>query len=327
MSHFISCFRNELQLYYKLRVTVLSESAIKHELCYLKRFDRYLEPIMEQKSDLTEMLLNGWIATLKGKSSSKENEIIVIRQFLAFLMSCGYRCYYPPVPKVREDYVPYIFSDEELELIFNTADNLVIKEAKDNPYIAVQIPVILRLLYSCGLRIGETINLKMKEVDLENGILTMIHTKGDKQRLVPMDQTMTDILVKYCMALGLLGKKDAWLFPSAVIDKPVSHSVVKYRFSKILKMNNIKLENRDCYERGPCLHCFRHVFAFKSFAQSERNGRQLNDTVPYLSIYLGHDSLEETSKYLKFSNEMYPQSIDAFGSFMEDILPEVDYEE
>ena len=65
MSHFISCFRNELQLYYKLRVTVLSESAIKHELCYLKRFDRYLEPIMEQKSDLTEMLLNGWIATLK----------------------------------------------------------------------------------------------------------------------------------------------------------------------------------------------------------------------------------------------------------------------
>ena len=103
MSHFISCFRNELQLYYKLRVTVLSESAIKHELCYLKRFDRYLEPIMEQKSDLTEMLLNGWIATLKGKSSSKENEIIVIRQFLAFLMSCGYRCYYPPVPKVRED--------------------------------------------------------------------------------------------------------------------------------------------------------------------------------------------------------------------------------
>ena len=56
MSHFISCFRNELQLYYKLRVTVLSESAIKHELCYLKRFDRYLEPIMEQKSDLTEML-------------------------------------------------------------------------------------------------------------------------------------------------------------------------------------------------------------------------------------------------------------------------------
>jgi hypothetical protein len=37
--------------------------------------------------------------------------------------------------------------------------------------------------------------------------------------------------------------------------------------------------------------------------------------------------LEETSKYLKFSNEMYPQSMDAFGSFMEDILPEVDYEE
>lgn len=46
MSHFISCFRNELQLYYKLRVTVLSESAIKHELCYLKRFDRYFGEVL-----------------------------------------------------------------------------------------------------------------------------------------------------------------------------------------------------------------------------------------------------------------------------------------
>lgn len=52
----------------------------------------------------------------------------------------------------------------------------------------------------------------------------------------------------------------------------------------------------------------------------------LNDSVPFLSIYLGHDSLNETEKYLKFSSEMYPDTVELFGSFMEGLLPEVDYE-
>lgn len=90
--------------------------------------------------------------------------------------------------------------------------------------------------------------------------------------------------------------------------------------------NGIRLENRKKHERGPCLHCFRHVFAFKSFSQAERQGRHLDDSIPFLSIYLGHDGINETAKYLKFSNELFPESIDAFGDFMSGLLPEVDYE-
>lgn len=65
------------------------------------------------------------------------------------------------------------------------------------------------------------------------------------------------------------------------------------------------------------MHCLRHVFAFRSFAQAERNGRHLDDEIPYLSIYLGHDGLNETAKYLKFSNELFP--VDAFGDFMNEL--------
>ena len=60
--------------------------------------------------------------------------------------------------------------------------------------------------------------------------------------------------------------------------------------------------------------------------KAESEGRHLDDTVPYLSVYLGHDSLNETEKYLKFGNELFPESIDAFGEFMSGLLPEVDYE-
>lgn len=53
----------------------------------------------------------------------------------------------------------------------------------------------------------------MKDADLENGVLKLVNTKGDKYRLVPMTEKMTDILTKYCLAMGLVGNGEAWLFP------------------------------------------------------------------------------------------------------------------
>ena len=323
---FNSIYSDQLSQYYNLRCSVLSESARKHELCYLKRFDNYIEKHADLCEPFTENFINRWISTLSGKSSSIENEVIVIRQFLNHLRLSGENVYLPVIPKVREDYVPYIFSDDELECIFNSADNVIQKDHKADPYLVLEFPVIIRLLYSCGLRIGETVRISMTDVDLENGILRLVNTKGDKHRLVPMSAGMKDILTRYCLAMSIYGNSDSWLFPSALKDDHISDCAVKQRFGVILKNNDIRLNGRKKYERGPCLHCLRHVFAFKSFAQAERNGRHLDDAIPYLSIYLGHDGLNETAKYLKFSNELFPEAIDAFGDFMNGLLPEVDHE-
>lgn len=75
------------------------------------------------------------------------------------------------------------------------------------------------------------------------------------------------------------------------------------------------------------MHCFRHVFVFKSFANAEQDGRSIDDSIPYLSIYLGHDSLGETEKYLKFSSDMYPEAIELFEEYAGDVFPEVGYEQ
>jgi integrase len=167
----------------------------------------------------------------------------------------------------------------------------------------------------------------MNDVDLEKGILRLTNTKGNKQRLVPMSATMTDILYKYCMAMNLIGTNNEWLFPSSKNEGHISDRSVKHRFEYILRDNGIKASNRKKRERGPCLHCMRHVFAFKSFAKAEQEGRHIDDAIPFLSVYLGHVGINETAKYLKFSNEMFPKSIDSFGLFMSDLLPEVNYEE
>ncbi len=324
---FESKYDKELSQYYELRSAVLSDSARMHELCYLKRFDKYIaDNVQSNENTLSESFLYKWVSTLQGASASIENEVIVIRKFLKYLNLNGYSAFIPVIPKVHDDYSPYIFSDKELELIFDSADNTTFKDKKACKYIPIEFPVILRLLLSCGLRIGETIRIQMKDVDLENGILKLVNTKGDKHRLVPMAEKMTDILSKYCLAMGLVGDGEAWLFPGNDKKKHISDRSVKHRFEHILKDNGIELKKRQKHERGPCLHCMRHVFAFKSFKQTEKLGMSLTDSVPFLSIYLGHDSLNETEKYLKFSSEMYPETTELFGSFMKELLPEVDYE-
>lgn len=323
---FKSLYATQLSQYYEMRCTVLCESARKHELCYLRRFDAFVDKHLSLYEGITEDFISEWMKTLSGKSSSIENEVIVIRQFLNYLTLSGEHIYMPSIPKVRDDYVPYIFTDEELDNIFISADNVIQKKSKSDPFLAIEFPVILRLLYSCGLRIGETIQIEMSDVDLQNGILRLVNTKNERHRLVPMKPSMTDILIRYCMAMGILGKNTRWLFPASIGDGHISYRAIKYRFETILKDNGIRLDNHKKYERGPCMHCLRHVFAFKSFAQSEREGRHLDDAVPFLSVYMGHVSLYETAKYLKFSNELFPESIDAFGNYMSGLMPEVSYE-
>jgi integrase len=268
----------------------------------------------------------GWMGSLTGKSSSIANEIIVIRTFLGRLKNIGIQAYIPPVPKVADDYIPYIFSDTELDRILMLADNISMTKSQTNLYIQLEYPMVLRLMYGCGLRIGETLMLRMKDVDFGYGVLVLKNTKGDKQRLVPMHASLVSILRSYCMAMGLIGKTDSFLFPSTSSNTHMSTKAALHRFEKILKLSNISLAGRRKHQRGPCLHCLRHVFAFKSFAKTENIGRRLNDSIPYLSIYLGHDSLRETEKYLKFSSEMYPKAMELFEDYTTSIFPEVDYE-
>lgn len=323
---FDSIYSTEFSDYYNLRSSVLSPSAQKHESCYLLRFDSFLSKHVSSRGLLNEELIEQWLSTLSGKSSTIENEVIVIRQFLQYLSLNGEKTFIPAIPKVHDDYVPYLFNDDELRLIFTSADSIIQHDSKVDPLLVIEFPVIIRLLYSCGLRIGETVRIEIQDVDFTNGLLRLINTKGDKHRLVPMSEGMTDILFRYSCSMGFYRHNEGWLFPSGKTEDHISDRAIKHRFEMILDQNGIRLANRQKHGRGPCLHCMRHVFAFKSFLQAERQGRHLDDAIPYLSIYLGHDSLYETEKYLKFSNEMFPESIDDFGSYMTGLLPEVDYE-
>ena len=97
---FNSVYSGSLTDYYNLRKSVLSESARKHELCYLRRFDTYVNTRINTCGKMTEDFINKWVGTLSGKTSSIENEIIVIRQFLKYLSLSGEAVFIPVIPKI-----------------------------------------------------------------------------------------------------------------------------------------------------------------------------------------------------------------------------------
>ncbi|WP_366923906.1 tyrosine-type recombinase/integrase [Metallumcola ferriviriculae] len=327
MIHFKSVLQDEIAGFLALRKSSKSKSAYDHDRHTLKLFDEYLCSIKCDDKDLTEEQVTGWSGTLTGKSSSIANMVIVVRIFLTQLKGYGVNAYIPPIPRVSDDYVPYIFLDDEMKLIFSIADTLQMGKPRKNTLIHVEFPMILRLMCGCGLRIGETLLLKMKDVDFDIGVLTLKYTKGDKQRLVPMHPTLTKILGQYCMAMGMIGYPEAYLFPTFDPMEPVTVHNAQHKFNFILEQGNIFLPGRKKHQRGPCLHCLRHVFVFKSFANAEKAGRRIDDIVPYLSIYLGHDSLKETEKYLKFSSEMFPDAMELFDGYTAQIFPEVNFDE
>lgn len=53
----------------------------------------------------------------------------------------------------------------------------------------------------------------------------------------------------------------------------------------------------------------------------------MDDSIPFLSIYMGHCDLTETEKYLKFSSDMFPENTELFEAYTEGIFPEVQYED
>jgi integrase/recombinase XerD len=327
MTQFKSVLKDVIVDFLSLRKASKSESTYSHDHHILSLFDKYLCAIDCSDKNLSEAQMNGWITTLTGKSNSIANMVILIRIFLIHLKGYGVHPYIPPIPKSMDDYIPYIFSNNEMTLIFSNADKQILGKHRKNTLIHIEFPMVLRLICGCGLRIGETLALKMKAVDLDIGVLTLKYTKDDKQRLVPMHSSLTKILKQYCMAMGIIGYPEAYLFPSTDLMEPVTVANAQHKFSSILEQCNIRLPGRKKHQRGPCIHCLRHVFTFNSFANGEEAGHKIDNYTPFLSIYLGHDSLNETEKYLKFSSEMFPDAMKLFDDYTSEVFPEVNFDE
>ena len=323
-----SIFHEDILEYLSRRERILAQVSSWFDQCVLLSFDQHLAKRNLNKRCITEDDVISWIKPLHSKHSRSTvaRWVSALRVFLQYLEYVGIQVYIPPYPKVPEDYIPYLFSDAEIEKIFVAADAVQIQQKLKCPLLRMEFPMLLRMLYSCGFRLGELLTVRISDVSFERGTVLLRNTKNKKQRIVPMTDTLTEMLNRYCLAMNLMSSPDNFIFPGQTAKHHLSPSTAEKWFQKLLISTGIYVPP-DKHSRCQCLHCVRHLFAVKSFAQAEQAGRPVNDSIPFLSVYLGHTNMMKTEKYLKFSSDMFPEHTVLFETYSDGIFPEVLYEE
>lgn len=324
-----SIFKDEINLHLILRKEELSSEAYRHYRYTVGLFDKYLYDINLSEKSINESIIEDWIKTISGGISINtiSGHIHYIRQLLLFLRNNGYYCFIPKTIAAKDTYVPYLYTDQDIENIFKIADSFTAPYAVKNKSIAYEMPLLLRLLFCCGMRVGEAINIKVGDIDFERNLFVLRVTKKYKQRLIPFGTELSEILYLYCVAMGILNNSMAYLFPESDLYKHISANSVGNYYRIIRKKAGINNLHQIKNGRGACLHCFRHTFAVRSFDKNERIGVSQRESVPFLSTYLGHDSLYETEKYLKYSGDYFEDTLIKFESFAGDLFPEVGFNE
>lgn len=199
---------------------------------------------------------------------------------MRYLHTLKIPAFIPERPCGNKLYAPYIFSQTEMEKMIAAADCRVF-EKKGDKTAQLQFPLVLRMLYGCGLRLDEVLLLRTGNVDLEAGVLKVHGGKGNKDRLAPMDASLTEICRQYFAAAGKSAGVDALLFENS---KGGRRSQIWARtwFNYALVKANIQKPTLPRYSRNTCLHCLRHTFAVESFRRQDQAGVDLYAAAPLL---------------------------------------------
>jgi integrase/recombinase XerD len=290
----------------------------KREYQEFVRLDRFLCEVGLQSPALPRKIVDHWTAKqAHEKPSNQKLRKIRIRQLSLYLRRQGLDAYVPEATKttsVRTEFTPYIFSRKQIRNILETVD--ATPPDSRSPRRHLVMPEVFRLLYYCGMRISEVLQLKLSDVDLTAGVITVRESKFNKDRLVPLAHSMAVRLRRYVSILDKTGPSSI-LFPSPS-GKPYSKITVYQFFRQLLWKCNIPHGGRG---RGPRLHDIRHTFAVHKLESWYRQGADLGVKLPLLATYMGHKNLVSTQWYLHLTPEIFPSLVNKTEQFAGHIIP------
>ncbi len=169
-------------------------------------------------------------------------------------------------------------TEKRLPQILSQQEVAVLLEAHQN----VKHRTMLKLTYACGLRRSELINLKIRDIDSNRGVLRIVKGKGQKTREIPLHNNILEILRDYYRQY----RPEVYLFESF---KPG----VQYSFSSFANILK-KAAQKSGVKKDIHPHLLRHTFATHMLE------RGLN--LKRLQMLLGHNSLKTTAIYLHLAN-------------------------
>lgn len=288
------------------------------EALRLKQFDKFTVEKYNSASTLTKEIVMAWCT--KKPHETQKNLCIratAIRQFAIYLDNHEIDAYVIPKNHFKSGgkYVPYIYTETELQKFFQETDKCHYCSLCPNRHLIM--PIIFRMIYSCGLRVSEARLLRIQDVDLNNGILTINQSKKDNSRLVPMTDELTKKCRAYSKQVHRSSNPEGYFF-SMIDDKQLTHNNIYKNFRKFLWKAGISHGGRGS---GPRIHDFRHSAAVHCLKKWSLEGKDLMTYLPILRVYLGHESFNETAYYLKLTADVFPEITFKLEQAYSDLIP------
>ncbi|MEO0234655.1 MAG: site-specific tyrosine recombinase/integron integrase [candidate division WOR-3 bacterium] len=158
---------------------------------------------------------------------------------------------------------------------------------KDDDFLELRDHLIFEILYGCGTRSNELINIEDKDIDLENRIIRIEKGKGDKERIVPFNNKIKELIIKYIPLRDKIRRQECKTLlisrNGKKLDNSIIRKIVKKRIKNFAEISNI----------SP--HTLRH-----SFATHLLNG---GADIRFVQELLGHSSIGTTQIYTHTSVE------------------------
>jgi site-specific recombinase XerD len=297
-----------------------SEQSLKLYQSYLEKFRSFVENKCPELTvmQLNEELAHEFLQMYKPKKGPTLSPYTV-NNFIAMIRSVIRYCLKQKL--ISNDFtkdfewqktkpLPKYLKPEQLEHLLDASLQLI------NGYRSY---AILSFLVGTGARIGETLELQIRDLNLKDGYFSIVHGKGDKSRYVPLNPSVRDILIDY---LNITGVKcvspdlDGYLFSKDYGTKrptKLTREAVETMFRKLCK--NLK------FSESFTIHSLRHTFAVNCLRKEM--------PLHVLQQILGHTDPATTGIYTKLFpedllaelNEHFPFQ---FGKLMLQTIPEVD---
>ncbi len=319
--------KNEFNFKSVFKENLIGFIAEKHAIGYkynkgislLKRFDSFVYTLQTEPQELNKEIVLKWTERSPAETiSTQAGRISVLRGFGEYLIRIGEKAYIYPKGMVtinRYSYTPYIFSKDEIMAIFSACKNYPI--SKVSPYRHLIIGLLFRMIYCCGLRVSEATNLKVADTDLIEGTLYIRNTKFGKERLLPMSDELTKKCRIYYQLVLVGNRDDSYFFPTPNGEYYKEGTVYKL-FREILWSAGISHTGK-----GPRLHDIRHTFAVHCLKKWVLEKKDISNSLPYLSVYLGHEDMRGTQHYLRLTADLYPDIVEKVDASCSSLIPEV----
>lgn len=312
---------------YKVNAGGCVQESFIPELC---RFDSYCLGHPETDVCLKAETVHGFLRQRTIKVSTLKRVESILRslgKYMLLVLRVQDTYVLPKMIKRRKqkDFVPYVFSREEISALFMAADSYRLK-LHNKPTVNIEncMRCMIKLLYCTGMRVSEACYLQAADVDLENRIIYIHHAKNDKHRIVTITSSLFIEIQRYLAESAVHDLKGNYFFNSGSVtdDGRISSKCVYSYFRKYLKQAGIEHKGTGF---GPRLHDLRVTFAVHSLKQLTENEADVNSCLTYLSAYMGHQSLQETQDYLWLCRDLFESTLsrmEDYNAFISEIFDE-----